>query len=212
MTNLGGLHALAERREDGFDLRALRRTPRARSSSRRSVRKACDPCKAFTVLLGKNGEQRANLLLPAPAGLDLFEARRLVPLVARGEVLERGLVLQPRDALGAAWKLSRSGRSTVILWKPKSALSNTLLTTRSRRTGALVTGSSSVKARVSPSRKLPWMRAMSPIWSVSPSSRSPILLRLLPRLFFILTKKSRASMSWILPLRSGSLRLVSTQM
>ena len=96
-----------------------------------------------------------------------------------------------------AWKLSRSGRSTVILWKPKSALSNTLLTTRTRSTGCLVIGSSSVKVRVSPSLKLPKMRVMSPIWSgsLARSAGSPILLRLLPRLFGIFTKKRRASMS-----------------
>jgi hypothetical protein len=35
------------------------------------------------------------------------------------------------------------------------------------------------------------------------------LLRLLPRLFGILTKKRRASMSWVLPLRLDSLLLVS---
>ncbi len=54
---------------------------------------------------------------------------------------------------------------------------------------------------------------VSPIWSGSrwSSKGSPILLRLLPRLFRILVKSWRASMSWILPLRRSSLRLVRIQ-
>ncbi|MDZ4699033.1 MAG: hypothetical protein SH809_04940 [Rhodothermales bacterium] len=62
-----------------------------------------------------------------------------------------------------------------------AASSNTLLTTRS-----FVCPSIGIN-RVSPSRKPPWIRVMSPIWSVSLSSLSPILLRLLPRLLRILT-------------------------
>ena len=111
----------------------------------------------------------------------LLVARFLKPLSSSSRAIRSGV----------AWKFSRSGRSTVILWKPKSALSKTLLTTRWRSTGCLVIGSSSVKVRVSPSWKLPKMRVMSPIWSGSLARRPGrrCLLRLLPRLFFILTKK-----------------------
>ena len=49
----------------------------------------------------------------------LLVARFLKPLSSSSRAM--------RSAL--AWKLRRSGRSTVILWKPKSALSKTLLTT-----------------------------------------------------------------------------------
>ena len=51
--------------------------------------------------MAKAREEFADLFLPALAGLDLLEARRLVLLVAGGEVLEAALVLQPGDALGA---------------------------------------------------------------------------------------------------------------
>ena len=84
------------------------------------------------------------------------------------------------------WKVSRSGRSTVIWWYPKSLLSN--IFDRPFRVTS------------------PYSRTISAMLSSDSS------LRLLPRLLRIFTNRSVALMSWTLPRRSLRLRLVTTQM
>ena len=87
--------------------RAARRRPsRRRGAARGSAAWRCSP--GVDLLVG--GRPRSSCCCVA---------RFLKPLSSSSRAI--------RSAL--AWKLSRSGRSTVILWKPKSSLSKTLLTT-----------------------------------------------------------------------------------
>lgn len=97
-----------------------------------------------------------------------------------------------------AWKLSLSGRSTVILRKPKWVVGKMRLTTTSPSLPSFTT------FRVSPSSKAARIRR------TSCERSSGISRRLSPRLLRIGTQNEVASMSCTLPRRAGALRLVTT--
>src|SRR5690606_17147330 len=97
-----------------------------------------------------------------------------------------------------AWKFSLSGRSTVILRKPKCVVGKIRLTTTSSSFPSFMT------RRVSPSRK------SARIFRMSRARSGGISRRLSPRLLRIGTQKPLASMSWTLPLRALVLRFVTT--
>ena len=98
-----------------------------------------------------------------------------------------------------AWKFSRSGRSTVILRKPKRVVGKTWLTTRSSSLPSLAT------MRVSPSRQSARSSSTSSAFS------GGISRRLSPRPRRIGDQNAVASMSCTRPLRSAALRFVSSQ-